>query len=159
MRCRYVKKLLLSGVAEGEMAPDKTRAIAAHIEACPECGEYKKVLEDAVLTPLASIEKRTPPDRVWEKIKSEIERQDTFTALDLFGDRIREFFILRKPVFAAATAATLLFAALFAGLYRDVQDRQVSDFLYEEMEFFFSLGDRDWYPEREAMMPGEEFLM
>mgnify|MGYP001767399505 CR=1 FL=1 len=72
---------------------------------------------------------------------------------------MKEIFVLRKPVLAGVVVMAFLAALILPGVYRGVQERELSSFLSEEMDFFTSLGEENVFSSGDIGIPMEDIFM
>jgi anti-sigma factor RsiW len=162
MNCAQVKKILFSGYIDGEMPSEIRKEVEGHIEKCVSCRVLEKKIREFVVMPLSDAERFTPPERVWENIKNEVKRQSRFGGLNYFAEWVKEHFVFQRPVFAAATVAVLLAVLTLPAVYRsanNTEEKKVSMYLEEEMDFLFSLGEGNGSLGEDIGIPMEDFFM
>lgn len=160
MRCLRVKKLLFSGGADKGLSPAEREEFKRHLKECAECRDIEKELQESVISPFEQAARYIPSERVWENIKASIETQcsEGFTARGIRW--LRENLIPSRPVFAAATVAAILLSLIIVPrAYYDLQERKISSFLYDEMDFFYSLGENNGAMNDDIGIPDEDFFM
>jgi hypothetical protein len=159
MRCGKAKKILFSGCRYDDLSPAVREDLTRHMEKCGDCREIEKNIREIATEPFARAQRYVPSEAVWNNIKSSIEKAPLQGLLNQVFDRAKSMYLFRKPVFAAATAAALLTAVITSGIYREVQDRKVSYFLYGEMDFLDSLEQGNGVLAEDIGIPMEDFFM
>ena len=159
MKCSHVEKLLFSGYLDGEIDAEIKKKVDIHLEKCENCRALKEKIMSLAIMPFAGSVRYDPPDRVWENIKSSIEREAKESIARRFYEQLKERFALRKPVFAGVVVMAFLAALILPGVYRGVQDKEISSFLSEEMDFFTSLGEENGFSSRDIGIPMEDIFM
>lgn len=156
MRCGQVKKLLLSGYPDGEISLEVRRDLCEHMEKCPKCREFEKEVMTLAIKPFLNSEKQVPPEQVWKNIKRTIELEPAPGFLDRFSEWFSESFALRRRVFAAATVAAIVVVLILPRAYNNFEERKLSYFISEEMEFLYSLDESD---DADIGIPMEDLFM
>ena len=106
MNCKECQDYLLTDYLDGELSPEKTHQLEAHLSSCPSCREMAESLRGTVVEPFGKCDGALPAETVWQKIKKEITAQEHAPQEDWFK-KLKEL-LFPKPVFALATVACLL---------------------------------------------------
>lgn len=119
MRCKKIQELLKSDYLDGETNPGERRDIAEHLEQCLECRSVEQELQ-AQRRFFQEAKRQQPPDHVWQNIRNAIVEessdQDNQPRAGIL-ERLREFFWPPRPIFALASAITMVvFIAVLAGV-------------------------------------------
>ncbi|HPN72621.1 MAG TPA: zf-HC2 domain-containing protein [Candidatus Omnitrophota bacterium] len=145
MICARVRKLLLSVYPDGEISAGKRKKIDSHLESCEACRKFADKISEIAIKPFSEAARYYPPETVWEKVKMSVETEIPAGFLEKALERFRDFVFFPRQVFAAATVTALVLAFFTVSVYRDrgEENRKVSSFLSEEMDFLYSLEDSD----------------
>jgi anti-sigma factor RsiW len=114
MKCKQIQELILTDYLDGQMNREQRGQLEAHLTGCSHCKEFEAMARRTVIEPFKEAERFEPPDAVWHQIKEQIEQREqgnTNPFVDLIV-RIKSFFHIPKPVFAAATIMTALLIAV-----------------------------------------------
>ena len=159
MKCSHVEKLLFSGYMDGEIDAEIKKKVDIHLAKCESCRALKQKIMSLAIMPFAGAARYDPPDRVWENIKSSIEREEKESIARRLYEWLKEMFALRKPVFAGVVVMAFFAALILPGVYRGIQNKEISSFLSEEMDFFASLGEENSFSYRDIGIPMEDIFM
>lgn len=142
MDCKKIRAFILTDYSDGEIGAGSKEEIEAHLTSCAVCREWADALRKTAIEPFKKIEKAEPPDVVWYRIKeaimSEKERQPAGW-FERVRDLLESAYAVPRPAYAtAAIMCVFLIAIVFARLPMQ-QQREVSKYLQEEMEFVVNL--------------------
>ena len=135
MKCKRIKELLLADYMDNEIEEASQLALDAHIKICSACRQLKESIDTGLLPLLENAKVQSPQEEMWQGIKTRI----------ISGTAIQEdkVFVLtpiiRRSIFAFATAAVLLFMVLTFHNAGNSQRSAVGRFLSEEAGFLYSL--------------------
>ena len=139
MKCKKIKELITSDYIDGELKGVLKEKVEEHLGKCASCRAYEEVLRKNVALPLRRAEELTPPEEVWSNIKERIESEERVNVFLEWGDRIRDALSLRRPVFAAAVAMTLiLIAAVFTSVNLSGRNR-LNNYLEDQVDYLLSI--------------------
>ena len=159
MRCGRVRKILFTGYVDGEI-PEKTRQeVLAHIEKCGECREMEREVRKIAVDPFMRARKHVPSEEVWRNIKSRVDSESSLGPIAAAFERVRGTMFFRKKVFAIAAAACILAVIIVPRYYNNTQNRKIAYFLFEEIDFFDSLGSGNGLFLHDLGMPMEDLFM
>jgi hypothetical protein len=116
MRCRRAQKYISEQV-DGILGPGPEASLKRHLEGCADCRAVFRDLQ-AIAGRAKELEKLTPPDRVWLKIRAGLREHRTANAAQAaqFEGR-RPVISLGSPRFRLALASTLALLVVAAGLF------------------------------------------
>lgn len=155
MKCDKIKELLLTDHADGELSPEMMEQVEAHLLTCPACMELRGTLLLNVLDPLRNAEELTPPESLWQKIRTSIEpAEERQSVIDL----LRDIFVVKHPLVALATVASLLVAGIFF-TRNFVEHRDLNYYMAEQVDFLISLGNGNGSEYADIGIPNEEFFL
>jgi len=115
MRCRRAQKYISEQV-DGILGPGRAASLKRHLEGCPDC---RAVLKDfqAMTGRAKGLDKLTPPDRVWLKIRTGLREERAAAEGRTVGPAGRRpVFSFGSPHFRLALASTLALVVVAAGL-------------------------------------------
>lgn len=130
MRCHRAQRDI-SEYVDGSLSPSREAPLERHLEGCADC---RAVLKDfqAIAAQAKGLERHTPPDRVWLKIRVGLREeraqnaaQDTQAARAPRLAERRPAFSFASPRFRLALASTLALLVVAAGLLYFRPGRQV----------------------------------
>ena len=159
MRCGEIKKAILAGYSSGEVSEANRAKIIAHIESCENCRAFDSKVKEFAIMPFSEAERYSPPERVWNNIENAVKREDSYGFLTMALEWIRENLIFKRTVFVAGTVAVLLTVLVLPKVYNTAQDKEITAFIYEEMDFFDSLGENNGSSAEDIGLPMEDFSM
>ena len=89
---------------------DRTPQAASHLQTCPQCGTRMADLE-LIVAAAASLPEMDPPERLWNSLRNELEREGLLGRRKSLVERLREM-IPAAPRTALATGLISALAAL-----------------------------------------------
>jgi len=158
MRCKQIQKMLLTGYLDDELDPVLRRRVSAHIEKCAYCREFEKQVKEIAIDPFDTAGRPLPPEIVWENIKNRVENGTSRRFLRTFFWDMKRIIGSPRPLFGFATVAVLLVVLILPGMQNRAQDRRVSYFLAEELDFFDSLEDENGIASQDIGIPMEDLF-
>jgi len=117
MDCKSAEEIILTDYIDGKAAPQILREVEAHIASCGHCSEIAARLKsvNAAFREAKHIE---PPARVWESIRSEINKNTEQVVLSPgFFESVRIFFARLKPAIVVTATAAILLIVLTVGRF------------------------------------------
>jgi len=116
MRCRRAQKYISEQV-DGILGPDRAASLKRHLEGCPDCQALLKDLH-TMAGQAKGLDKLTPPDRVWLKIRAGLREERSAAKGRAVGPAERRpVFSFGSPRFRLAFASTLALLVVAAGLF------------------------------------------
>ncbi len=109
MSCRNVRRRL-SAYLDGDLPVGETREVAAHLEACPECGRHWRSLR-AALDLVASAPRLAPPEPIAAQVGDRLEVESRGPGLALL---FRPFWAARPLIFPSLVPAALVLLSVVA---------------------------------------------
>lgn len=137
MKCKKIKDLLLTDYIDGQINSDLKRRIDEHLSRCQDCRDFAAQLNSTVIKPFRESTLVEPPYAVWQGIKEEITPQREYEQ-GLFRrlrDNLKHIFTAPKPVFAMATALTLIIAAFIFTQVPFNGKKATNNYLQEQIDF------------------------
>lgn len=154
MRCEKVKDLIMTGYLDGELKSSLKKRVDEHLLYCQSCKAFAAQLKDTVIKPFKESTRLRPPQSVWEGVKAAISPQEEYKEgfLQRLRDDIAEIFTHRKPVFALATALTLVIAVFIFTKIPFNGKRATNNYLQEQIDFLTYLEvNEDYYSDNGYM--------
>ncbi len=116
MKCEHVKELILTDYLDEQLGKEQKAQIEKHLTICKGCKEYELLTRTAAVEPFDNLEKYSPPEATWNKIREHIEeelplQEPTSSIADLIN-RIKTFLYIPKPAFVVTTMIVLLCAVI-----------------------------------------------
>ncbi len=116
MKCEYVKELILTDYLDGQLEKGQKAQIEKHLTICKNCREYELITRAAVVEPFNNLEKQSPPEATWDKIREQIEeelplQEPTNSFADLIR-KIKSFLYIPKPAFVVAPLVVLILVVI-----------------------------------------------
>jgi predicted anti-sigma-YlaC factor YlaD len=112
MKCEKVQELILTDYLDGQVSEELQVNIEKHLASCVHCKEYELVARETTVTPFNNTEKLSPPATTWDKIRSQIEKEERLQErTNPFANLIhgiKSVLDIPKPAFAIATVAIVL---------------------------------------------------
>ncbi|MBF0532067.1 MAG: zf-HC2 domain-containing protein [Candidatus Omnitrophica bacterium] len=110
MKCKNLKKYLLTDYLDNQMTVREEREAAAHLAECPQCQQLLREARIKSVAPLSDLSPQEPPVYLWHRIRLEIESRPAprFGWLADFVTNIQNAFFMPRPVFVLSSFATLL---------------------------------------------------
>ncbi len=109
MKCDKVKRLIYEH-AIGELSSEESGAIVSHLESCKECqGERQKLLKILAIASKKSSPQLDPG--FWDRFDRELDEKLPGTSEEIEVKPIKVRAPLFKPIFAMATAVSVLLIA------------------------------------------------
>ncbi len=111
MKCDKVQELILTDYLDGQVNEEQKANIEKHLAGCVHCKEYELAARETVITPFNNTERLSPPEATWDKIRSQIEKEQLQERTNPFANLIRgikSVLYIPKPAFAVATVAIVL---------------------------------------------------
>ena len=106
MNCAKIREFLMTDYIDGE-AGERTRAtIMNHIASCDSCRRFELELKEKAVAPFKSVERRSAPPYVWERIKDGIRNEPGPSPRPAFKWRLKP--ILTLSAVAASILAIIL---------------------------------------------------
>ncbi|MBU3912093.1 MAG: zf-HC2 domain-containing protein [Candidatus Omnitrophica bacterium] len=125
MNCKKVKELLMTDYVDGEMRPGIQHRIRQHLAGCSDCRGFEEAVQKEAIEPFRNAQRVQAPGIVWEGIKEAIAAPEKAPV-----------FIIRRPAFALAAVAALIFlTAIFARSFF-ISPGQVTEYIEEQAAFF-----------------------
>ena len=116
MKCEYVKELILTDYLDGQLGKEQKAQIEKHLTTCRDCKEYELLTRAAAVEPFDNLEKYSPPEAAWNKIREQIEEELPLQEpANSFADLIRKvktFLYIPKPAFAVTTIMVLFLVVI-----------------------------------------------
>ena len=84
MDCKRIKELITTDYIDRELDEKLMKEIAAHLRVCKECNAFEVSLRKAAIEPFKNIKEIRPPEYLWERIKENIEKENTGQKQGLF---------------------------------------------------------------------------
>ena len=116
MKCEYVKELILTDYLDGQLEKEQKAQIEKHLTICKGCKEYELLTRTAVAEPFDNLEKHSPPEATWNKIREQIEeelpRQEPTNSFADLIRKIKSFLYIPKPAFVVAPVIVLLLVVI-----------------------------------------------
>ena len=94
MNCKKVQKLILTDYLDEELNSEQKSEIEAHIAGCQQCHQLEITAKKALVEPYIRLERALPQEKVWHKIKMEIQAEEK---------QKKSAFLFPKNVFAMIT--------------------------------------------------------
>ncbi len=125
MQCRKIQELLKADYLDGELNPREQQYIKEHLVRCPQCRRLEEKLYAQHMI-FQKVKRQQVPERVWQNISDAIVmqrlNQESSVNRGIF-ERLRDAILAPRPVFALASAVTvIIFVLVFAGNF--IQKRQ-----------------------------------
>lgn len=76
MNCERIQELILTDYADDRLPEDQKLQLEAHLAGCAHCREFAQAVTQKVLKPFSQVERLSPPESVWNKIKEEITQEE-----------------------------------------------------------------------------------
>jgi anti-sigma factor RsiW len=146
MNCEEIKKLILTDYSDSQLEQTLLREIKEHLDACNKCKEFAQSVRHSVIEPFRNIERFSPPEYVWHRIKSKIERQPKSVFVGFF-ENLRLSFQMPRPALAMVTITIVIIIVLvITKLPISTQD-VVNIYLEEQVDFISELAENgeDFY--------------
>ena len=125
MNCKKVRRFLMTDYVDGELRPGIRSRIKEHLTGCSGCRTLEQALQKKAIEPFKNAQKVQAPGIVWEGIKEAIAVPERAPV-----------FIIRRPAFALAACAALIFLmAVFARPFF-ISHGPVAEYMQEQAEFF-----------------------
>jgi len=125
MNCKKVKELLMTDYVDGELRSDIQQKIKQHLASCSDCRRLEESLQKKAIEPFRNAQKVQAPDIVWEGIKEAIATPQEAPV-----------FIIRRPAFALAAVAMLIFLTTIFVRPFFISPGPVTEYIEEQAEFF-----------------------
>lgn len=140
MRCEKARDLLMTDYLDGEAVEKVCREIETHLAQCAQCRQFAGELKQAASAPFKQAGQINPPDRVWMKIKAQIQNEQKTVVpaarWDL-GDLVRLVLSPRSLPVLVPVVALLLFFAIAPFLRKpDPGTRALSAYLFTNVGSF-----------------------
>lgn len=131
MNCRRIQKLLMTDYIDGELNEKMRINILNHLATCDRCKQFEEALQKETVSPFKAAEKKTPPDFIWEKIRSRI----------ISGEK-RAFKVIRilKPAFAIPALAIVTLIAILVIRFPVIGRTALNTYITDQTEFIMDLG-------------------
>jgi len=142
MNCKRIQELIITDYMDKEASPQVEEKIKAHLKACNNCRAFEKTLQEKVSWHFQGIKEIPLPERVWQRIKEAIEKEQPQYApsfLERLLDFLRGKILLKRPAFAFSTAALAIMITVFFWQSSFRKQMFVKDYLTEQSEFMLSL--------------------
>jgi anti-sigma factor RsiW len=131
MKCKKVRRLLLTDYSDGQLEPDKASLVRDHLFKCKGCFEFQREIESAVLEPFKREEKSGLSEyELWHLLQERFESKPKF---------FQELAFRFSPALRAAFKAAPLLVIIFVlwGLYlKPVLRLENIDLRYFAQEFY-----------------------
>ena len=116
MKCEDVKELILTDYLDGQLGKEMKAQIEKHLTICKGCKEYEFLTRTAAVEPFDNLEKYSPPEATWNKIREQIEeelplQEPTNPFADLIH-RVKTFLYIPKPAFVVTSILVLLLVGI-----------------------------------------------
>ena len=116
MKCENVKELILTDYLDGQLGKEQKSQIEKHLTICKGCKEYEFLTRTAAVEPFDNLEKHSPPEETWNKIREQIEEERPLhEPANSFADlilRIKSFLHIPKPAFVVTSILVLLLVGI-----------------------------------------------
>jgi hypothetical protein len=149
MKCEHVKELILTDYSDGQLEKAQKTQLEEHLTVCRDCREYELLTRTATVEPFDNLERHSPPEAAWTRIREQIEEEQLQENGNPFHDlirRIKALLYIPKPVFAV-TAATVLLLVVITVLKFPSEDRNFikgnSDSQVECINYLMSVFDQE----------------
>ena len=131
MNCRRIQKLLMTDYIDGELNEKMRISILNHLATCDKCKQFEKTLQKETVSPFKAAEKKTPPDFIWEKIRSRIiaDEESAFKVIRIF-----------KPAFAIPAIAVVILIAILVVRFPLIGRTTLNTYITDQTEFIMDLG-------------------
>ncbi|MFC1594166.1 zf-HC2 domain-containing protein [Candidatus Omnitrophota bacterium] len=113
MNCKRIQELLMTDYIDGEMTQEQERQFKGHLHMCEACKQFEASLQEKAKEPFQGVEKVVPSESLWYRVQDTIEAEKSSRSIfsGVF-DSMPDFLSGRKPAFAVATLAAIIFAAV-----------------------------------------------
>ncbi|HOX53853.1 MAG: zf-HC2 domain-containing protein [Candidatus Omnitrophica bacterium] len=156
MNCEKIKELVLTDFSDNRLDEKTKWQVNQHLDSCANCREFYISVNKVAIDPFKKIEKETPPDYLWYRIKERIGDAKPKPAFSGVFEGLQVFFH-PKPAFALATIAMVIIVA--SVLFRPyLRDRELNIYLNDQMDFVSNLG-QNGSPQINLGTSVEEFLL
>ncbi len=116
MKCENVKELILTDYLDGQLGKEMKAQIEKHLTICKGCKEYELLTRAAVVEPFDNLEKYSPPEETWNKIREQIEEElplhEPTSSIADFINRVKTFLYIPKPAFVVTSILVLLLVGI-----------------------------------------------
>ena len=142
MNCKRIKELITTDYIDRELDEKLMKEIAAHLRVCRECSIFEESLRKAVIEPFKNIKEIRPPEYLWERIKEDIEKENTKQEQGLFvyiRNYLQPVFAISSPIFAATA---VIIVGIILGVILKVSlnsQHQITGYLQDQIDFISSL--------------------
>ncbi|MFH1857877.1 MAG: zf-HC2 domain-containing protein [Candidatus Omnitrophota bacterium] len=144
MDCNRIQELLKTDYLDGEVSAALGKTVLAHLEKCHACRELEKSLRQEAVGPFKAVREIKPPAFVWERIREAAVLEKAKPPEGFWVDlkeRLSAVFLMRRPVFAVATVAVLIVAAVVLTRGPFPARNMAGNYLEEQVEFLADLGN------------------
>jgi len=142
MDCKIVKELITTDYVDKELDEKLMKEIAVHLRACKKCSVFEESLRKAAVEPFKNIKEIRPPEYLWERIKENIEKENTRQEQGLFvyiRNYLQLVFAIPRPIFAAtAVIIVCIILGVILGVSLNSQ-HQITNYLQDQIDFISSL--------------------
>lgn len=127
MNCKKIQDLILTDYIDQELDLEGRKQIDLHLENCEACQEVLLHVQKEATEPLEHAQKVSVPQSVWNEIKREIiEKAERKTLIEEAYGHVKDFFVVRRPVFALSTALVVLLLVVSFVRMPGLMDKKVS---------------------------------
>lgn len=127
MKCNQIQELILTDYLDGELSPELKTQLDRHIASCRECREFLSLSQKHLKDPFIESEQQfLRQDQVWQKIKSQINEEQTSPASSSWRENWKGlwgfiFVFFRARIVFSVVFVALLSAAVYFKHYSGVQ--------------------------------------
>ena len=116
MKCEYVKELILTDYLDGQLGKEQKTQIEKHLTICSDCKEYELLTRTSVVEPFNNLERHSPPETAWNKIREQIEEelplQEPTNSFVDFINRVKTLLYIPKPALVATPIIVIILVAI-----------------------------------------------
>lgn len=137
MNCKKIQKIIMTDYIDSEASQELKKRISQHLENCPSCAEFERLVRKQAVEPLKGVSLLKPSESVWQTIRQRIEASQPEVESFVFRPRRsqRLFFGLSRPVFALVSALVLL-VIISPSLISFTRRKKLDNYLKEQVVFY-----------------------
>lgn len=115
MNCSEIRNIIITDYVDNELDAKTRQQIEIHLSHCSECRSFADNVMISAVLPLRNNKKITPPDIIWQNIKSKVKQNNSaggdFSKINIFS------FFRPQWVNIAAVISMILFTSLAGNFF------------------------------------------